>query len=173
MSTLLTPSEPPVHATPAALRAHTRFIYAMRIILPALAVGLTALLGLLVATHAVRVQAAAPRETVTQIRMVNPHFFGRDNRGRAFELTAGQAARSDRDMQEVLLDHVVVVLDVNGRHPSRLSADHGVYREDTRILRLTNNVHVDDGQASSIATNQAIVDTRAGTVTGEIGRAHV
>lgn len=157
---------PPLHATGVSLKAHSRSVLAMRIVLPALIVGLIALLGLLIATHAVRVQAAAPRDTITQIRMVNPHFYGRDSRGRAFELTAAQAARSDRDMQEVLLDHVVVTLDVSGPHTSRVSADRGVYREDTRILRLNGNVHVDDGRASSLSTQQAIVDTRAGTVTG-------
>ena len=99
--------------------------------------------------------------------MVSPHFFGRDRQGRAFEVSATEAARSDANMQEVLLEDVSVTLDVNGAHPSRMTAEHGAYREDTRILRLRGNVRVDDGRASSIATNEAVVDTRAGTVVGD------
>ena len=157
------------HLTNAQLRAHSRLIRTARVILPVLALGLACALGIMIGGHTLRARSAAPRDTVSHIRMINPHFFGRDRQGRPFELTAAQAARADGDMQEVLLDRVVVTLDVNGAHPSRLSADHGVYREDTRILRLTDNVHVDDGRASSIVTNQAIVDTRAGTVTGAQG----
>lgn len=157
------------HLTNAQLRAHSRMVRIARVILPVLALGMASSLGIMVATHAMRVQSAAPRETVSHIRMINPHFFGRDRQGRAFELTAAEASRADGDMQEVLLERVVVTLDISGPHPSRLSADHGVYREDTRILRLTSNVHVDDGRASSIVTNQAVVDTRAGTVTGARG----
>jgi lipopolysaccharide export system protein LptC len=154
------------HLTAAGLRAHSRFIAAMRVILPAAIVALAGLLVMFMATHEVRVRSSAPRETASRFHMVNPHFFGRDNQGRAFEISAAEAARSDTDMQVVLLDHVVMALDMNGPNPRHMSADHGVYREDTRILRLTSNVHVDDGRASSVVTNQAIVDTRAGTVTG-------
>jgi lipopolysaccharide export system protein LptC len=151
----------------AAFRAHSRLIRLLRVVLPGMVLGLAALLGLLILNHAVRVEATAPRETATQIRMVNPHFFGRDRQGRAFEVSAAEAARSDSNMQEVLLEDVSVTLDVNGAHPSRMTADHGAYREDTRILLLRGNVRVDDGRASSIATNQATVDTRAGTVVGD------
>ncbi len=151
----------------AAFRAHTRMVKTLRIVLPVAVAALAVLLGALVASHAAKVQATAPRETATRIRMVNPHFFGRDRQGRAFELGAAQAARSDANMQEVDLDEVSVTLDVNGAHPSRMTADHGVYREDTRILVLRGNVRVDDGRASTIATNEATVDTRAGTVVGQ------
>jgi lipopolysaccharide export system protein LptC len=154
------------HVTAAGLQAHSRFIRAMRVVLPAAIVALAALLAMFMTTHEVRVRSSAPRETASRFHMVNPHFFGRDSQGRAFEIRAAEAARSDTDMQVVLLDHVVMALDMNGAQPRRLSADHGVYREDTRILRLTSNVHVDDGRASSVVTNQAIVDTRAGTVSG-------
>ena len=136
----------------------------MRRILPTAAIGLLMLLALMVATHELRTRASAPRDTVTQIRMVNPRFLGRDSQGRAFEVNAAQAARSDGNLQEVILDRVVVTLDVGGPAPRRLSADRGVYREDTRILRLTSNVHLDDGRASSFTTNEAVVDTGAGTV---------
>ena len=156
----------PASSIAVSLAAHSRMVRLLRLVLPASILGLTLLLAAMMITHAVTAREAAPRETTSSFHMSNPHFFGRDSQGRAFEISAAEAARSDRNMQEVLLDHVTMTLDASGPNPSRLSADHGVYREDTRILRLTDNVHLDDGRASSVATNLAIVDTRAGTVTG-------
>jgi hypothetical protein len=47
-----------------------------------------------------------------------------------------------------------------------LTSDRGVYDESTRLLRLDGHVHVDDAAASTVATEEAVVDTRAGTVSG-------
>ena len=76
--------------------------------------------------------------------MVGPHFIGRDNQGRAFNLAARLAVRDDTNMQQVLLDSPVIVMDVDSAHPKTLTADHGVYDEDTRLLHLNGHVRVDD-----------------------------
>ena len=147
-------------------RAHSRLVRLMRWLLPAAIVALLAVLGAFVAMEARRSEAAKPREIPTEIRMVGPRFLGRDDSGRAFNLSARQAARNDSDMREVILSFPVMTLDVDGAHPKTLTADNGVYREDTRLLRLNGHVQVDDATATSAATDQAVVDTRAGTVTG-------
>ena len=59
------------------------------------------LLGAFVVGQAVRAAAARPKELPTQIRMINPHFIGRDDQGRAFNLAARLAVRDDSDMQRV------------------------------------------------------------------------
>jgi lipopolysaccharide export system protein LptC len=102
----------------------------------------------------------------TQIRMVSPHFVGRDSQGRAFNLSARLALRDDTNMQRVLLGSPVIVMDVDSPHPKTLTSDHGVYDEDTRMLRLTGHVRVDDSTASTVASDEALIDTKAGTVTG-------
>jgi lipopolysaccharide export system protein LptC len=147
-------------------RAHSRFVRLMRWLLPAGILAILAVLGGFVGLEAQRSEAAKPREIPTEIRMVGPHFLGRDDSGRAFNLGARLAARNDRDMREVILSYPVMTLDVDGAHPKTLTADHGVYREDTRLLRLTGHVRVDDSTASTVATDEAVVDTRAGTVRG-------
>jgi lipopolysaccharide export system protein LptC len=147
-------------------RAHSRLVRLMRWLLPAAIVAILAVLGAFVALEAQRSEAAKPRELPTQIRMVGPHFLGRDDSGRAFNLSARLAARNDRDLREVILTFPVMTLDVDGAHPKTLTADHGVYREDTRILRLSGHVLADDSTATSAATDQAVVDTRAGTIQG-------
>lgn len=147
-------------------RAHSRIVLALRWLLPTLILALLGLLGAFVVGQAMRAAAARPKETPQQIRMVGPHFIGRDNQGRAFNLAARLAVRADTNMQQVMLGAPVIVMDVDSPHPKTLTADHGVYDEDTRLLRLTGHVRVDDSTASTVATNEAVVDTKAGTVSG-------
>lgn len=147
-------------------RAHSALVHVLRWLLPALMVLVVGALAVLVGVHAIKRQAAAHRDASTPIRMVNPHFFGRDNQGRAFTLGARQAARDEASFQTVLLSYPSVTLDMDGPHPSTLTADTGVYHEDTRILFLKGHVRADNAKASTFATDQAIVNTRTGVVTG-------
>jgi lipopolysaccharide export system protein LptC len=147
-------------------RVHSRLVRVLRILLPLTMVGVIALLVTLVVAHAIKRQAAAHRDAATPIRMVNPHFYGRDTQGRAYTLTATQATRDDLSFQRVLLDYPSVTLDVDGPSPSTLTADTGVYHEDTRVLFLRGHVRADDAHAASFATDQAVVNTRTGIVNG-------
>jgi len=150
-------------------RRHTRLVFALRWALPTLILALLGLLGAFVFDEALRAAAAKPREIPQRIRMVSPHFIGRDDQGRAFDLAAKLALREDADMQHVVLSSPVMRLDVESPHPKTLTADRGVYDEDTRLLRLTGHVRVDDSLASTAATDEALVDTKAGTVSGVSG----
>lgn len=98
--------------------------------------------------------------------MTNPHFFGRDNQGRAFTLGAREAARDERTLQVVLLQFPSLILDVGGQHPSNLTADSGVYHEDTRMLLLRGHVRGANAAGERFATDQALVNTKTGTVQG-------
>lgn len=147
-------------------RSHSLFVRFLRIALPVLMVGVITTLAVLVAQHALRRHAAARQDISTPIRMTNPHFFGRDNQGRAFTLGARQAARDERSLQVVLLQFPVLTLDAGGTHPSSLTADSGVYHEDTRMLLLHGHVRGDNAANARFATNDAIVNTRTGSVTG-------
>ena len=135
-------------------------------VLPLIMVGVVVTLAGLVISHAMRRHAAAHRDVDTPIRMTNPHFFGRDNQGRAFTLGARQAARDERSFQTVLLQYPTLILDTAGPHPSTLTADAGVYHEDSRILLLKGHVRGDSQKTSQFATEEAVVNTRTGTVTG-------
>ena len=128
--------------------------------------GVVVLLAALVVQHAVRRQAAAHQDATTPIRMTNPHFFGRDNQGRAFTLGARQAARDEQSLQVVLLQYPTLTLDSGGPHPSTLTADSGVYHEDTRMLLLRGHVRGDNAANSRFATDEALVNTKTGSVVG-------
>ena len=147
-------------------RSHTRLVRFLRVALPLVMVGVVAALAVLVVSHAVRRQAAAHQDSTTPIRMTNPHFFGRDNQGRAFTLGAREAARDEKSFQVVLLRFPTLTLGVGGPAPRNLTADSGVYHEDTRMLLLTGHVRANDAKSARFATNQALVNTRTGAVTG-------
>ncbi|MHB8529172.1 MAG: LPS export ABC transporter periplasmic protein LptC [Caulobacteraceae bacterium] len=160
-------ARPPLARLPRGrARAHSRMVRFFRVALPLTMVGVIGTLAGLVAAHAVKREAAAKRDADTPIRMVNPHFFGRDNQGRAFTLGARQASRDENAFQRVILEFPTVTLDVDGAHPSSLTADHGVYREDTRILLLKGHVRANDAKTSTFATDEALVNTRTGVVNG-------
>jgi hypothetical protein len=99
--------------------------------------------------------------------------------GRSFLIGAGQAMRSDTVMQEVILTDPILTLGAETGAPKRMNAKRGVYNEKTRILRLSGDVRIDNGSGQRVATNDALVDTRSGRITGNDGlvgdgrRAHV
>jgi lipopolysaccharide export system protein LptC len=157
------PTGPPPRG---AARRYGFVVRTLRWLLPLIMVGITALLVGLVIQHSVRRHAASHREGQAPIRMLNPKFFGRDNQGRPYVLGASQAARDETSLEVVRLRNPTITLDMDGPHPSTLTADTGVYREDTRILDLKGHVKADNAHVSKFATDEAVVDTRTGVVTG-------
>jgi lipopolysaccharide export system protein LptC len=146
-------------------RAHSRLVRVLRFLLPMFMVVMVGTLVALVVAHAVRRQDAAHRDAATPIEMVNPHFFGRDSQGKAYTLGARQAARDEQSFQRVLLSYPWVTMDTEGPHPSTLTADKGVYHEDTRMLYLKGHVRANNARESRFATDEAVVNTRTGVVT--------
>jgi lipopolysaccharide export system protein LptC len=146
-------------------RAHSHLVRLLRFLLPMIMVVVVGALVVLVVAHAVRRRDAAHRDASTPIEMVNPHFFGRDSQGRAYTLGARQAARDEQSFQRVLLNYPSVTLDTEGPQPSNLTADKGVYHEDTRMLYLKGHVRANNAKQSNFASDEAIVNTRTGMVT--------
>jgi lipopolysaccharide export system protein LptC len=160
------PSPPASALIRREARAHSRLVFVLRRLFPALIVALLGALAAVVIQTAMRDSVAAPKEAPTEIRMIAPHFIGRDDKGRAYNLAARLAVRDDADMQRVILGAPVLMLDADSAHPKTLTADRGLYDEDTRILKLSGHVRVDDATASTVATGDAYVDTRSGLVSG-------
>ena len=152
-------------------RRHSVFVRILRVLLPLVMLAIVGLLAALIAAHAVKREAASRRDANTPIRMVNPRFFGRDSQGRPYILAAREASRDERSFQTVLLSAPRVDLDVGGPRPSTLTADTGVYHEDSRILLLKGHVRGDKATQGRFATDEAVVNTLTGTVTGPTGLA--
>jgi lipopolysaccharide export system protein LptC len=147
-------------------RRRSRLIRRLRVILPlAIAAILAAMAGFVIRTTIVGV-TAAPSNPDAPIRLVNPRFVGRDDKGRAFVLTARSATRDENDYQRVLLDQPALILDAEGENPVRITAKAGVYREDRRVLNLDGGVKMTGGDLN-FDTASSIFNTATGELEGQ------
>ncbi len=154
-----------------AWRQRSATIRVLRWLLPALMGVLILALAGFFTLSSIEEGRQRPKETQTEIKLVGARFMGRMEDGRSFLIGAGEAMRSDTVMQEVVLTDPVLTLGGETGAPSRMTAKRGVYDEKTRILRLSGDVRIDDGGGQRVATNDAIVDTRSGKVSGQEGLA--
>ena len=146
-------------------RRRSRLIRTLRIVLPATIVLI--FIGLVgsVAWSTFNAQPKAARGGDEPIRLVKPRFVGRDDKGRAFVLTADAATRDQRDYQRVILQKPALVLDENGPDQTRINGASGVFHEQTGKLELTNGVRLADTK-SAFATAASLFDTKTGEVIG-------
>jgi lipopolysaccharide export system protein LptC len=146
-------------------KRRSRLIRALRILLPALIVLTVAALAATVAYNTLARGPSAPSSSDEPIRLVNPRFVGRDDRGRAFVLTAVSATRDPRDYQRVLLDKPALVLDEEGPDPLRITGGAGVYHEGNRKLEVSGGVHL-SGAKAAFETAESLFDTKTGELVG-------
>jgi lipopolysaccharide export system protein LptC len=151
----------------ARWRARSRLIRRLRLALPAAMAAILVLLAGWVALGAVlaRLGEARPQGQAL-IHMTNAHFFGRDASGRPYVLSAAEASRDDKDLKLVTLRLPTLVLDSEGERSTRIAADHGVYREDDRIVRLDGHVTLRNSAGDVFRTDRAVADTVQGTASG-------
>ena len=146
-------------------RRRSRLIRTLRIALPALiAMNFVGLAGSVVwsTMNAVPKSARAGDEP---IRLVTPRFVGRDDKGRAFVLTAESATRDRLDYQRVILKKPTLVLDENGPDMLRMNGADGIFHEQDGKLELTNGVNMTAAR-NSFATAASLFDTKTGEVIG-------
>jgi len=146
-------------------KRRSRLIKALRILFPALIVLTLGSLGASIAYNTLARQPTAPVSSNDPIRLVNPRFVGRDDRGRGFVLTAVSATRDPRDYQRVILDKPALVLDEDGPDPMRITAAAGVYHEGDRKLEVSGGVHL-SGAEAAFETAASMFDTKTGELVG-------
>ena len=148
-------------------RRHSNLIHTLRRVLPALCVAmLLALGGWTLVTTLFSRQGAANRSSVLGIRMLKPDFQGRDEKGQPYNVTADSAVRDDADPARITLEAPVFTLS-SGLGQTHVRARHGVYRDDTRFLNLTGDVHLEDAEGYHFVTEHVVIDTQKNNVDGE------
>jgi lipopolysaccharide export system protein LptC len=158
-------SAPARRASIQRWRRRSRFIHVLRIVLPTLIGLILAALAATVAYNSFTAQPSHPASTNDPIRLVNPRFVGRDERGRPYVLIAATATRDAQDFQKVYLDKPALVLDDQGPDPLRITAAKGVYHEDTRKLEVSGGVRL-AGATAAFDTASSLFDTRTGELVG-------
>ena len=148
-----------------AWRRRSRVIRALRILFPALIGLIVVALAGSVVWNAVTTQPTAIGPADSPIRLVNPRFVGRDNKGRAFVLTAVTATRDPKDYQKVYLDRPALILDEEGPDPLKITAKAGLYHELTRKLEVSGGVRL-SGAQTAFETAASMFDTKTGELVG-------
>jgi lipopolysaccharide export system protein LptC len=146
-------------------RRRSRLVHTMRLVLPALVGVILAGLAGAVIYNAVTAQPGQAKETQAPIRMAHPRFVGRDDRGRAFVITADSATRDPQEYQRVLLVRPVLLMDAQGPDPVRLLASAGTYNEGTFKLHLHGGVRL-VGSKGAFDTATSLFDTKTGEIVG-------
>jgi lipopolysaccharide export system protein LptC len=146
-------------------RRRSRLIRLLRIVLPALIALIFLGLAGSVAWSTFRAQPRQAGGGDEPIRLVNPRFVGRDDKGRAFVLTADSAVRDRQDYQRVLLKRPALVLDEGGPDQLRLNGADGVFHEATGKLSLSGGVNLADPK-NAFQTAASLFDTKTGELVG-------
>jgi lipopolysaccharide export system protein LptC len=148
-------------------RRHSRRIRALRTLLPALITALTVLVAGWAAVNTILLRmSAATRTSNMAIRMVSPKFLGRDQGGRPFVVGAALAVRDATTPQMIYLTKPSAVLGQAIEDRTEANANRGVYREDSRMLTLDDNVHLRNAH-NDFVTSHAVVNTATNDIDGQ------
>jgi lipopolysaccharide export system protein LptC len=146
-------------------RRRSQTVRLLRVLLPGVIGLILAALAGAVVWNAMNGEPRQAKETSAPIRLMHPRFVGRDDRGRAFVLTAESATRDPHEYQRVLLDRPALVLDEQGPDPIRLQSTAGVYNEGTFKLELHGGVRLVSSKAV-FDTARSLFDTKTGEIVG-------
>jgi lipopolysaccharide export system protein LptC len=149
---------------------YSRFVSAMKLLLPAVAVGLVLLVAVwprlqLSLEH---LRAAVPRLDLSEardLRMVNAHYAGIDKRHRPFVLTA-EVARQTQANDLTSLEGPKADITLKSGAWLALTGDTGVYMSPGQLLDLFGNVKLFHDRGYELNTDSAHLDMAVGTAEG-------
>ncbi|HEY9219392.1 MAG TPA: LPS export ABC transporter periplasmic protein LptC [Phenylobacterium sp.] len=147
-------------------RRRSVLIKILRVVLPLLIGLIFATLATFVVRGTIAGAPAKTDEANAPIRLVNFRLVGRDNKGRAFVLTADSAARDAGDYQLVHLTKPALITDAESPKPTTLSSASGEFHEGNGRLRLHGGVQL-NGADLAISTASSIYDTATGVLEGK------
>ena len=151
----------------ARWRARSTMIHVFRVLLPVVILAILAALGgWVLYKSTVGRPVEAPSGPVA-LRMLTPLFYGRNTSGQPYVMGARAAVRDEHDLQRIALDHPTMNMNINAPNQTRITADHGIYREDDKIMHLDTNVVFVHADGTTFKTEKATVDTNTGIITGD------
>lgn len=165
----------PPHAAPSRRRrasGHSRLVNLLRVVLPALAIGLLALMALWprIAGDVAQVPAledGSDAPGIERPHMLNPRYFGTDSRNRPFSVRAERATYLDDEEEVVALEAPLARMDLGGERQVRLQAERGLFNRTTEVVELYDGVELRDSQGHEVETSRATIRLRAGTASGD------
>jgi lipopolysaccharide export system protein LptC len=151
---------------------YSRFVAAMKLLLPATALGLVLLIAawprLQLGLDRLRL-AVLPKLDLSEardLRMVNAHYSGIDKNHRPFVLTAEIARQLPQKEDLVSLEGPKADLTLTNGTWLALSGDTGTYMSQGQILDLFGNVKLFHDRGYELTTDATHIDLAAGTADG-------
>jgi lipopolysaccharide export system protein LptC len=150
----------------ARVRRRSRLILLLRRALPAtIALVFLVLIGW-VGARTVLTALSDLTRAASVIHMTNPHFYGQDDHGRSFEVSAREAQRSLSDNGEIRLIEPDLKLAGTAGRSFEVLARRGVFEEVSHRISLRGDIKVSTGDGTTFRTQEALIDMRSGTVIG-------
>lgn len=150
----------------AKVRRRSRLILVLRKALPgAIAAVILVLIGWVLARSVLSALSDLTR-AASVIHMTNPHFYGQDEHGRSFVVSAREAQRSLRAADDIRLTDPDLKLASTGGRSFEVAARQGIYDGLTHRVTLQGDVRVSTGDGTTFRTQQALIDMASGTVSG-------
>lgn len=151
---------------------YSRFVSLMKVVLPATAVALAALVLLWPQLNPLdgRFRLKPVQVTIDDLenlRMVSPRFVGTDAKNQPFTITADQAVQEAGGSDTTSLESPKGDLTLNNGSWIALTASEGLYHKQSRILDLWNEVNVFHDAGYEIKTTRAKADLGQGNVYGD------
>ena len=149
---------------------YSRFVSAMKLLLPAVAVGLVLLIVVWprLQQSLEHLRAALPRLDLNEARdlkMVNAHYAGLDKRHRPYVLTA-DVARQTQANDLTSMEGPKADITLKSGAWLNISGDTGVYLSQGQLLDLFGNVKMFHDRGYELSTESAHLDMTAGTAEG-------
>lgn len=149
-------------------RARVATVKRLRFALPAAAGALVLLCVVQVVLRGPMVDAAGAKQAEER-KMIGPRFSGKTRDGRSFVIV-GKVGMNDAATQDrILISEPVLTLKTKAGGTSTATARSGVYAEAARKLTLNGDVRLDDGSGTRFLSEEAVIDTRTGKVSGQAG----
>jgi len=154
------------------LTGYSRFVGLMKLALPATA---AALLGLLMAwprlvpkTEEFQVAFANfNAKSIDTQSMLNPRYFGTDDKNQPFTLTAEVGTQVDQDLQAIALDRPVADLVKQRGGSIVINSDLGVFQQKANTLELYGHVDLYQDKGYEVHSDSAHVDIGSRDAHGE------
>lgn len=150
---------------------HTRFVGAMKLVLPLIACALAGLVFIWpqIEDHRRGFRLSVAPVAVDDVRgqrVVNARYSGTDKKNRPFVVTADEAVQANGDPEQVRLRNPQADLSLNGGAWLALTAPSGLLRRKGNTLSLFGGIVLFRDDGYELKTESATVDLKEGTASG-------
>jgi lipopolysaccharide export system protein LptC len=150
------------------VRRRSRRVKLMRVLLPAGIGGLLLLNVGWIAVQSIINSLNTYSSSDVEVRMTNPHYFGRNDQGEHYTVSGLEAVRRMRDSTKITLKAPQLDFRSQSGELTHVTAANGVYDQNTRQLTLMGNVVMSStGSNLSMKTEEAVVDMINSTISGD------